>query len=150
MHPFSIMGTAQQAYEGKKMDVPTPNFETDLYQQEWLGDELENWLDAIEDIGVFDLEFGENKTAGKRTKLNVECMSRKEEPLENSLKKRFINLKFTANGLDSFELHYQLIVNSSDNTNEEKKVFYSDVDGNDIPSNNFHYAKWCKILNLKS
>jgi len=132
------------------MEIPKPSFETELYEQELLEQDIENWLDAIEDIGVFEMRHAEKKTFGKRTKLEAECIFWAQENLEGEIAQRSLVVRFTSSGLDSFELHYKLVVNTTENTIEQKTAFYSDVDGNDSPLVNFHYVKWCKILGLKS
>ncbi len=130
------------------MEIAKPSFETDLYKQEWLGEYLEIWLDAVEDLGVFEMNYGDKKSVGKKTKLEIECMHRTTAFLEGEIAQRSIVVRFTSPGLDSFELHYKLAVNINFNTVEEKAAFYIDIDGHDIPSQNFHNAKWCKILGL--
>lgn len=130
------------------MEISKPSFETDLYKQEWLGEVLEIWLDAVEDLGVLKMNYADLKSVGKRTKLEIQCMHRSTVFLEGQIAQRSIVVRFTSPGLSSFELHYKLVVDINDDTVHDKAVYYIDVFERDIPCYNLHYGKWCKILGL--
>lgn len=130
------------------MEFAAPSFEMDLYKQEWMGEVLEIWLDAVEDLGVFAMNIADLKSVGKRTKLEIQCMHRSTVFLEGQIAQRSIVVRFTSPGLMSFELHYKLVVDINDDSVHDKAVYYNDVLGRNIPSGNLHYGKWCKILGL--
>ena len=128
-------------------NILTPSYDEDLYQAEWLGESLEQWLDAIEDMGAFELSVGEEK-ALKRKKGIMRCMSSEASTLEEGVQEVKKVLEFISDGLDGFQLHYTLIMDDEGNS-AEKSCYYVDEDGNDSPTNNFHADKWGSQIGVK-
>lgn len=43
-----------------------PSGEMELYQQDWVGESLEIWLDAVEDLGVFEMNSRDKIVFGRK------------------------------------------------------------------------------------
>lgn len=116
----------------------------DLYKEDWLGEDLEVWLDSVEDTGLWKLKAGESMIHGK-SKISIKCLDVDLIPHhdDDTMKIKKSTYQFSKEKLDSFTMTYHNVIDSEGNV-EEKVVYYSDDDGNNLPLHNFHWSKWEK------
>ena len=120
-----------------------------LYEQDWLGEELENWLDNVEDSNLWDLKAGDSSTHGKK-KVSIKCVEdnthpHPDEPENPEVKRRIVKYALSLKGAEDILIEYELDLDDEDSV-FEKAAFYSDDDGNDTPLQNFTWDKWSKAF----
>jgi len=125
-----------------------------LYEVEDL--DLEEWLDKIEDCGIWEMKEGDEKEPKRKTGASVMCKKVSSSKSDDITVKRCEYEMKISNG-DVIQMIYLLDYYFDDDDDDEgdlveKTAYYNDEDGNENPCQNCHWDKWQKAFNsgLKS